>query len=110
MQLFFVLLMASVIISCGDDEDSATCSQADFIGIYTIIGDDVCSADSTTFGPEAFFLEAGPTATTLLEDGDEDLILNIVGCQASDEFVTYTIIDNEMEIQLGTCSWRYTKN
>jgi len=104
----FVLL--SLLSSCGDDsDDSKSCTQADFVGTYTLNGSNACVADSTFTAPDSFLLAAGPSNNTLLEDGDEDLVLDIVECVASDDFVSYTIEGEQVTIQIGECSWSYTK-
>jgi|GEM_PF-1722818 len=112
LQLSCLLVCFTIIASCGkdDDNDTQSCTQSDFVGIYTINGSVECSADATLEGPEAFFLEAGQDDNTVLENGEEDLVLTITDCTATDDFVSYTLNGNQITLQLGECMWTYTKN
>ncbi len=106
---FFTILTIAALVSCGDD-DSTGCTQADFVGTYTLAESATCSADPTLSAPDSFFLTAGPTEDTVLENGEADLQLPIVNCTAQDEFVSYTLDGNIMTTRIGDCEWSYTKN
>lgn len=106
---YAILLLITVFASCGEDEISS-CEQSNFVGTYTIVGDSICSADNTITGPQSFFLTAGSTENTVLENGEEDLILTIVDCEASDDFVSYSLDGENLTSTVGDCSWTYKKN
>jgi len=107
--VFMLLLIISAFVSCGDD-DSTQCTQSDFVGTYTLVGDSTCTSDNSILAPLTFSLTAGSTDNTVLENGEEDLVLTILDCNAKDDFISYTKDGNNLTSKIGECEWTYTKN
>lgn len=85
LKLSFLLVFAISLVACGSDDDAGSCTQADWVGIYT--GSSDCGA-----GPEDVTVTVtaeGTNAIVIESDGDGTIQLDsdpieFNGCRADD--------------------------
>jgi len=106
--LGFMLFMALVFASCGDD---AACETADWIGTYDLTSDAICDlGDGTTIEADSIFvIEAGTTAGTVMSDGIE-ISINEDDCTAEVLFLSLSLNGNQLTSSVSTdCSFEYQR-
>jgi len=104
-KLFFLLIILSNSACSGDD----ACTQADWIGTYTLTSDTDCEIDestSITF-EETLVITAGTTDDEIVVDGDA---VTFTECSASVFFATMSLDGDKLTLTALTCVGDYDKN
>ena len=105
-----ILVLSFIFLLFASCDDPKTCTQDDFLGTYTLIGDSNCLTNGSVSSPESLFFTAGSSEDIILENGDSTLKIMITDCVAKNYIVTYTLDGNNLTSNWDDCEWSYTKN
>jgi len=101
-------LILLILISCGGDEDESTCTQANWIGIYTLITEAECeyAPMSSLIFNDQIVIEAGSAETLILWDGDEGPFND---CIATDQILTLELNGDLITSSIENCTADYRR-